>query len=78
MDLKNYIEENKVNITQFAKDCHISRYCIYRIINGERRPKPSTIFLIEKKTKGKVKFGNITYERKPRKPKKLDENKDKV
>jgi len=54
MSIEEYLEFAKIGMTEFAKRCMLSRYCLYSIINGTRRPLPGTIFLISVGSEGYV------------------------
>lgn len=54
MQLRKYLEDNGLTITQFAKHIGLSRNGLNYIINDRRQPSAQTLIEIYKATEGQV------------------------
>lgn len=63
MKLRDYLKREKMTIVEFAQITHLSRVCIYNLINGTKRPLRSTAYIIEHATKGAVTLEDLIYVR---------------
>lgn len=68
MDIRTYLDEKKMTMIEFASMCRVTRYCLYRIMAGQRKPSGPTIQMIILASSGKIKEKDILAYRK-----KLDE-----
>lgn len=53
MRLHDYIKQNKINVTEFAKKCGVQRNAIHKIMRGGR-PRHDTLKKIVENTNGIV------------------------
>lgn len=77
MNLKIWLIEKHMNITEFAEIIGCHRHHIYNILSGSHKPSKRLAKSIEMATKGKVKADEILSLYRPKKaPKQLDLIKD--
>ena len=54
MTFEEYKKKYKLNNSQLAKLCKVSRECIYNWSKGKIKPHPSNALLVYKGTKGEI------------------------
>lgn len=59
--LKNYICDNGLTITSFAKQSGLSVPTVWRYVNGKFKPNAQNALLIEQVTKGEVTIRESLY-----------------
>ncbi len=55
MQLKSYLDRQKISRATFAVSIGVTEVAVTRYINGDRIPRPAKMALIEAVTKGAVK-----------------------
>lgn len=67
MDLYDYLYENRISRTEFAKELDIPRTYLYRIMSGLCNPSLKLAKLINLYTDGNVKVDDVRIEVKKKK-----------
>jgi len=56
MDLRKYLFENRISITEFARKVRYSRNYLNQVILGHQVPSKKLVEIVEEVTEGKVKM----------------------
>jgi transcriptional regulator with XRE-family HTH domain len=62
MNLKDYLEQNKITQTAFALEIGVKPLAVHRYISGARKPEAPVLQKIEEVTGGKVAYEDF-YEK---------------
>lgn len=63
MKLQEYLDLNKMSVTDFNRKSKISRATIYKFLAGRGGNRKSTHWIIEKATEGKVTSQDLIMEK---------------
>lgn len=59
MTLEAWLKKNKITQDEFAEQTGISQSTISKMIKGRQKPSFDHLVIIERETKGKVKFADF-------------------